>query len=589
MSRVTDVGYSDLISTPGGIDRPNPREISNALFSQERITEDIKNLSDFVWVFGQFIDHDITFVQDDVTESLAISIPQDDKVFSPDGAPIVMFRSLEDNRTGTSVDNPRAYFNSVTAFIDGSAVYGSDRDRANWLRTFEDGKLKTSENNLLPWNTTTGSFNDPIDPRAPHMDNATGISTKLYVAGDARANENPLLITFHTIFVREHNRLCDLLKSEHSDWSDEELYHAARRWNGALIQNVTYNEWLTSMGITLPEYRGYRDDINPQIMNVFSAAAFRVGHTLINSNILRIDQEGEEIASGHIGLRDAFFNPSVVNLAGGIEPYLRGMATQVQQKMDSKIIDDVRNFLFGGPQAGGLDLAAININRGRERGLPDYNTIRANFGLPRIKTFEEITKSPKVADQLSKLYGSIDNIDPWVGMLAEDYMPNAILGSSLMMIIEQQFRLLRDGDRFYYEGDLFFSEDDIRQIKATSMRDIIMRNSEIDIMQPNVFEAMPVETLNRGPQLAEISLEAEIFPNPTSDQFEVKLFMTEAQDITITVFDNLGRQVFHSTEKVDSGINFIECDIDEQSVSNFYNVLVHQDALNYRMLRVFKN
>ncbi len=589
MQRSTHVGFADLIAAPGGLNRPNPRDISNSLFSQEDVISDVKNLSDFVWVFGQFIDHDITYVLDDVTEPLAIAIPDNDKIFVPGGPPIFMFRSLASQGTGTSINNPRAYFNDVTAFIDGSVIYGSDRNRASWLRSFEDGKLKTSEGNLLPWNTITGEFNDPIDSNAPYMDNATGITTKLYLAGDARANENPLLISFHTIFVREHNRLCDQFRSNNPDWTDEELFQTARRWNGAFLQKITYDEWLTAMGITLPVYRGYQTDVNPQIMNVFSAAAFRVGHTLINSNLLRLDGNGEKIASGHIGLRDAFFNPSVINLAGGLEPYLRGMASQVQQKMDPKVIDDVRNFLFGGPESGGLDLAAININRGRERGLPDYNTVRSNFGLPKIKTFSEITKSAEVSDELYKLYVSVDNIDPWVGMLSEDYMPDAILGSTLMHIIERQFRILRDGDRYYYEGDRFFDEEDIAQIKSTTMRDIIMRNTDIKLMQANVFQAMEPEMLNRGPELEQVALSAEIFPNPTVGQFEIKLFMDSEQDVTISVFDNLGRQIYSSVETVQEGNNFIECNIDEQTVSNFYNVLIQQDQLNYRILRVFKH
>jgi len=209
--------------------------------------------------------------------------------------------------------------------------------------------------------------------------------------------------------------------------------------------------------------------------------------------------------------------------------------------------------------------------------------------LPRIKTFAEITKSTEVADELYKLYGSIDNIDPWVGMLSEEYMPDAILGSSLMHIIERQFRILRDGDRYYYEGDRFFTEENLAQIKSTTMRDIIMRNTDIKLMQANVFEAMPPEMLNRGPELEPVSLSAEIFPNPTLGQFEIKLFMESEQDVTISVFDNLGRQIYSSVETVQEGNNFIECDIDEQTVSNFYNVLIQQDQLNYRILRVFKN
>ena len=88
-----------------------------------------------------------------------------------------------DKKTGTSVSNPRQHVNMVTSFIDGSAVYGSDEKRANWLRTFKDGKLKVSQGNLLPYNTTDGELNAPLDPSAPEMGNDTGKETKLFVAG----------------------------------------------------------------------------------------------------------------------------------------------------------------------------------------------------------------------------------------------------------------------------------------------------------------------------------------------------------------------------------------------------------------------
>jgi hypothetical protein len=589
LAQDTDIGFKDGISLMGGDTRPNPRHISNLLFAQDASTSDVKNLSDFVWVFGQFLDHDLSLVHDNPSEALFIDIPSDDKVFKPGGAPIAMRRSLAINGTGTSVSNPRRYANEVTAFLDGSMVYGSTPSRAKWLRSFVDGKLKTSSGNNMPWNTLTGEFNGPIDMSAPSMDDAVGISDKHFVAGDVRANENPLLIAFHTLFVREHNRMCDQLKEENSSMSDEELYQKARKWTGAFLQSITYNEWLPAMGIALSRYNGYREDVNPQISNVFSAAAFRVGHTLINSNLLRIESSDINVPSGSVSLKDSYFNPALISLTGGVEPYLRGMATQVQQKMDSKVIDDVRNFLFGTPDAGGLDLAAINVNRGRERGLPDYNTVRENFGLPVIQDFNEITKHADVADILSKLYGTPDDVDPWVGMLSEDYMPGAILGSTLMTIFKKQFQNLRDGDRFYYEFDKSFSKEDVAKISTTTMHDIIMRNTDIDIMQDNVFEAKPLQQLIGGPDLAEMDLNAIAYPNPTSGAFQIKLFANTDFDATVTVYDPLGRVLMRSKEALVAGDNILSIDLDQSLPKGYFNVVVDKDQLNYQVLRVIKN
>lgn len=589
ITRVTSAAFADGISTMAGADRPNPRHISNVIFAQSEVTKDQKNLSDFVWAFGQFIDHDITFISNNPSERLAIEIPEDDQVFVPGGAPIAMSRSLTMSGTGVN-GTPRQYANEVTAFLDGSAIYGSDRERASWLRSYVDGKLKMSADGQLPWNTVSGEYSDVVDENAPHMENPNErvFGRKLYVAGDARANENPLLISLHTLFVREHNRLCDVLKEENPDWSDEMLYQIARKWTSAYLQSITYNEWLPAMGVKLPLTAEYREDVNPQISNVFSAAAFRVGHTLINGDLVRVTTENNLPVSETVKLRDVFFNPLQVQLSNGVEPYIRGMGTQVQQKMDCQVIDDVRNFLFGQPGAGGLDLAAININRGRERGLADYNTIRAEVGLPRIKEFSEITNHEEVARQMAELYGSVDNVDAWVGMLAEDYMPDAILGSTLMLIIERQFRNLRDGDRFFYLFDRYFSEDDVSIISETTLHDIIMRNTDIEFMQPEVFVAMPLDQVIAGPEIAAIDLNAVAYPNPVENRLTIKLYSDRDFDAKVAVYDLKGASVHAGDYSILEGDNLITMDLFSQLDAGFYNVVIERDQLARTVLRVFK-
>jgi hypothetical protein len=496
--RLTPVGYNDQVSSLAGPNRPNPRVVSNTLFSQDGILNDPLNLSDYTWVWGQFIDHDITFSIDNPNELIQILVPQGDPWFDPFGTGnsiIAMNRSATAPGTGSGVNNPRQHTNAITSFVDASAVYGSSLARASWLRTFVDGKMKTSAGNMLPYNTVTGEKADPIDPIAPHMDDAVGMSPKLFVAGDARANENPLLLSFHTLFVREHNRLCDELVIEHPDWTDEELYQHARRMVSGYIQSTVFDEWLPAMGVPLLEYSGYDPSVNPGISNVFSAAAFRLGHTLLNSNIMRLDNEGNVLPEGNLTLLQAFFNPSAVENGIGIDPYFKGMGVQVQQRMDGKVIDDVRNFLFGPPGAGGLDLASINITRGRERGIPDLNTVRQAVGLPVFQNFFELSNDPVVASVMQALYGDINDIDPWVGMLVETPMPNALFGETIMEIMKQQFTDLRDGDRFYFENDPGLSAAEVQLIKDAKLVDIIRRNTQISIMQDNVFEAMPHEMI----------------------------------------------------------------------------------------------
>lgn len=491
--RLAPVGYEDGISIPTGARWPNPRDVSNILFSQPRLMPDRHRLSDYTWVFGQFIDHDIGLTPDG-SEALNIPVREGDAWMDPFRTGSVVIparRNIYDPSTGTGPNNPRQHPNLITAFIDGSGVYGSDQERANWLRSFEGGKLRVSEGNLLPYNTTTGEFDAPVDHNAPEMDNPVRLTDKVFVAGDARANENPLLTAFHTLFVREHNRICDELIGQHPDWTDEQLYQHARKMVGGKIQAIVYEEWLPTMGVKLPEYRRYDSNVNPQLMNEFTAAAFRVGHTMLNGNLRMLDLNGRPMQSGDLALRDVFFNPVSLVTNGGLEPFLQGMAAQRMQTMDSKVVDDVRNFLFGPPGAGGLDLAAININRGRERGLPDYNTLREALGLRKHVFFAQVNPHMDVFARMMVVYQQLDKLDPWVGMLAEEPLRNSIFGETLYKMLSRQFRNLRDGDRFYYENDPVLTRAEKDAIKATRMREIIVNNTDIRLLQKNVFEATP--------------------------------------------------------------------------------------------------
>ena len=514
--RAMTEGYADGISEPGMEDLTNPREISNFIFAQPQSVPDELEISDFGWAFGQFIDHDITLVKDMSDEIIDIPVPTGDPQFDPlnTGTQMIsMRRSKYDLSTGTDISNPRVQVNDISAWIDASNIYGSDEDWANWLRSFADGKLKTSPGNMLPFNTTNGTFDAPVDPSAPEMVIEGAPVAVYFVSGDIRVNEQPILTALHTLFLREHNRYCNELLLANPDWSDEELYQAARKWVGAHIQSIAYNEWLPALGVTLAPYTGYDEDAYPNIMNVFSAAAFRLGHTQINGELLRLDGIGNTIPEGNMSLQAAFFNPSVLMNEGGIEPLFQGMATQVQQRFDTQVIDDLRNFLFGAPGAGGLDLAAININRGRERGLPDYNSIREDLGLTAMTTFAEISSDLDLQFKLELMYADVSGIDPWVGMLAEDHMSNAAIGETVYTILYDQFRQLRDGDYYYYSNDPAFSIDELEDIDNTLLSDIILRNSNIELIQDDVFHAVPFGELL---SLTEESNEnIGLYPNPS--------------------------------------------------------------------------
>jgi len=477
--------YGDRVSTPAGASRPSARAVSNAVSKQTVSIVNDRGMSDFIYVWGQFLDHDINLTTTG-TEKLPISVPTGDPSFDPNstGTKTISFtRSVAAAGTGTSTLNPRQQTDSVTAFIDGSQVYGSDAARASALRSFSGGRLRTSAGDMLPYNTT-GLANANDSHLLP--------DTSLFVAGDIRANENPDLIALQTLFMREHNRLAAAAQAMNPRWTDEMLYQSARRVVIAELQAITFNEFLpTLLGRqAVVPYAGYRSGLNPSITNEFATAAYRFGHSLLDSEIGRLNDDGTSVPAGELSLMESFFNAGVFDVTlpnheGDIDPFLKAIASGNSQEVDLKVIDDVRDFLFGAPGQGGFDLAALNIQRGRDHGLADYNSTRAAYGLPKVTTFGQITPDVAVQQQLRTLYGSVDNIDLWVGGLAEMHAPGASVGPLFQRILTDQFTRLRDGDRGWFERS--FAGNDLGQIRGTHLSDVIKRNTSLTNLQSNVF------------------------------------------------------------------------------------------------------
>lgn len=415
------------------------------------------------------------------------------------------------------------------------------------------------------------------------MENANPATTRFFVAGDPRANENVLLAGMHTLFVREHNRLCDSLIQVHPDWTDEQLYQHARRMVSGIMQAIIYEEWLPAMGVYLPEYEGYFTDVNPNIFNVFSTAAFRFGHTLLNSTLLRMSIDGGTIPEGNISLRDAFFQPSEILLGRGLDPLFKGMAHQMMQKYDCRVVEDVRSFLFGQPGQGGLDLVSINILRGRERGLPDFNTIRTDLGLPVKETFQEICPIPEDAAVMESLYGTVYQIDPWVGMLAESRMPNSFLGETAMEIVARQFRALRDGDRFFYLNDPGLTQEERTWIQNQRISGIVHRNSGVKNIQDSAFIAKPIEVTTSSTEPLIVGAELAVFPNPTRGELNLDVFMDQSERVAIRLVDASGRMLESSTYFLQQGRNYMQMNIDQPAGIYTVQVQTNRGVVSQRI------
>ena len=471
---------------------PNAREVSNKLMSQDQPIFNDRGLSDWIVQWGQFVTHDMALVNTGADNNVLsngsvgnFSIPVLDPN-DPLGPQSIPFNRSDFNPE-TGDDDPRQQVNEVTSYIDASVIYGSSDERATALRTFRDGKLKSSiDGRLLPLNFD-GVVNDNMS-RLP--------DNQLFVAGDPRVNEATGLVATQTLFMREHNRLADLIKQHDSRLNDEQIYQWARRIVSAEIQKITYEEFLPALmgeaAAPKAEDYDYNEGVNASITNSFTAAFFRFGHSMQSSNLLVVDDDDNVV--DELALRDQFFTPQRFRENSElVGQALKGLASQVAQENDVFLVDDVRNFLFGPPGAGGTDLGALDVQRGRDHGLIPLNEIRPVYAAsiltrpsdPNAHPFSVLSSDPHVQETLQELYGSIDNVEAFVGGIAEDHEPGSSVGEMLQKSFQDQFSRLRDGDRFFYTGD-----EALRDSVVTSVVDLPSRTLA-DIIRDNTLHRQP--------------------------------------------------------------------------------------------------
>lgn len=457
---------------PTGQDLPSPRLISNIVTSQSENVFNSRGLSEFVVFFGQFLDHTFVATASNVSEQMPIPIPSDDPIFSNFSDGVLSFsRSVRGLVTGEN--GTERSINSLSSAIDLATVYSSDDDRISALREFSDGLMKTSEGDLLPVNLN-GLVNAPTK------------EASYFLAGDHRANEHPVLTAFHTLFVREHNRLCHELKEAFPLWNDSELFQMARKINGAQFQKIVYEEWLPLVtGRNLQRYKGYNPKVNPTISDIFSTAAFRLGHTLVGNVITKRGPNNVVLPS--LTMDQMFFRTLDV-MESGIDPFLRGAMGQPAQEVDAMVVPALRNFLFTGiPQEKGFDLIALNLQRSRDHALPSYNEIRKLFGRKPATRFRHITRNLALQNRLQTAYGTPDRVEAWIGLVSEDHLRGSSLGPTLLRIWKAEFTRLRDGDRFFYrrwslfEMEIWQKVPRLRQMmfEKQTMKQIILRNCDI--------------------------------------------------------------------------------------------------------------
>ncbi|XP_075052892.1 myeloperoxidase-like [Mixophyes fleayi] len=519
--RVLNPEYEDGVSLPrgwtqslpiNGFTLPLARAVSNEIvsFPTEKLTLDAdRSLMFMHW--GQWLDHDTDLSPDTPSRSsffdgtdcetscarsypcFPLMIPPNDHRITCRGDCIPMFRSAPTCNLLTPV---RKQINVLTSYVDGSQVYGSDMATATKLRnnTNQLGLLATNQNftdNGFPFLPFYGNKEDVCF----NTNRSAGIPC--FLAGDARANEQPGLIVFHTLFMREHNRIATQLNNLNPDWSGETVYQETRKIIGGILQKLTYKEWLplmlgNKMAQVLPPYTSYNEKEDPTVSNIFTIA-FRIGHTMVHPLVYKLaDGYRPFTPEPTVPLHMTFFTSWRLVREGGIDPLLRGMmANRAKLNRQNQVMDDeLRERLFKFVKRIGLDLASLNIQRGRDHGLPGYNAWRRFCGLSAPSTVNELAivlNNKVLAKKFMALYGTPKNIDVWVGGVSEPPVPNGRTGELLSCLIGNQFRRTRDGDRFYYENSGVFSPAQKKSIEKVTLARIICDNTNITEVPRNVF------------------------------------------------------------------------------------------------------
>ena len=512
--RVLPAQYEDGILVPVGHDQqvngdpfeppwPSARTVSQTVV--RNLSRSSRVLTHIFMLWGQFVDHDLDlFAEFQTTECeescdleetclfcFPIKVSRRDRTFglstSNRGQCLPITRSVGVcmRPLNSTFEMARQQINQLTHYQDASNVYGSTKEVADSLRLFVGGLLRQ------------GGRTDSLKGNLPVGSELSDSNAPFFVAGDVRANEHVALTVMHTIWLREHNRIVRELAELNPCWDDERLYQEGRKIVGALMQVITYKEFLplllgeSGFNIFIGDYPGYSSDVNASIPNAFATAAFRFGHSLINPTFARLDNENKPLSIGPLGLREAFFNPLQYYVSGGTDPLLRGLLQDRSREVDEFVNRVLTTQLFADSDKSlGQDLAARNIQRGREHAIPSYRDYQKYcynmFGVS--SEFTTLTTELR----LRKFYGNRgfrDGIDLWVGGLSEKRMEGSNLGPTLSCIIGKTFADLRDGDRFYWENPGVFTKYQKTSLSNIKFSKVICDNADdITKIIPRAFE-----------------------------------------------------------------------------------------------------
>eukprot|EP00892_Ulva_mutabilis_P005800 jgi/Ulvmu1/3592/UM017_0004.1 len=421
------------------------RDISDE-FCADGNAKSAAGLSNMVWSFGQFVDHDLALSLDN-ERSPTIAVETATDVME-------LHRFVTSNRRGC-----RNSLNVHTPIIDAGPIYGSDEQYLQGtLREPDTCFMRSAEGGFLPLTTAaddTGRFR--------------------FLAGDVRVSENAFLATMHIVWLREHNRLCDAVNADPANarMSEDAKFDLVRDVVIAKFQQVVLTEFLPALGITQRDLETAEGMVRSSGISVEFSIAYRLGHDLIGNDVGGIDLTGAFNAEDfYTQMEGSADTPSVTykdNAESSVANVMAALSTSTANEIDGRLSDALRNFLFG--RSEGQDLAGRNIFRSRELGLPTYAGMAECFGITPDATIEAETP------------------DAWLGLLREPKAAGTVLPPTLRAVLVEQFHRSFFGPRGFYWRTIprrvgrFLSE-----VESSTFARIITANSNARV-SGNVFKA----------------------------------------------------------------------------------------------------
>lgn len=478
---------------------PNPRTISRLL--QTRKNGEMKevpflNMNAVWWI--QMETHDwVSHGDNKSTELFEIPLAKDD----PKREALKMTHMLvpksaaDPTRKASEGNTPQTYLNEVTHWWDGSQLYGSSEEKSNSLRSMEGGKLRVDEKGQLP----VGK--DGVEE--------TGFSRNWTLG----------LASMHTLFVKEHNAIADMLAESYPDWDDDKLYHKARLINSAIMAKIHTVEWTPNVLPNSMLYSGMLSNWYGEATKILHGEDNRDTRAWLNVTDEAIgglvgnktEKHGvpawlsEEFVSDYAILHSMLPDTLKMGRIGETEDQKESLPLNaIRQKKSSEVMDEyghanvfhsfgtqhpgqlvLNNFPetlqnLSVPGFGFFDMAAVDVLRDRERGVPRYNEMRRNLGLTPIKKFEDLTDDKEVLEDLKKIYNyDVELIDFKIGSLAETTRPdNFGFGETMFTIFILHASRRLQADRFFTESynEETYTPEGLEWIDKNTSKTIAMRH-----------------------------------------------------------------------------------------------------------------